>query len=252
MSERPGYCSERIFHNMNFTQMHERLRLELLRRLQRGSLTISLLARQTGLGQPHLSNFLRNRRKLSMAAVDRVLQAQDMTAGDLIPVTSRRSDGAEMDAEDTVPLVSHATALSEPYIRPSWVQRMIYVPTHLSGFRCPQPTNDRRSWQRFVAISIPSFEAPPMEPLIFPEAIVVVDRHYTSLIPYRPKRPNRINLYAVRNGSHLVLRHLDFVTSRLVLRPRNLAFPVDLVQIPSHETLADWIVGRIVLVIKEV
>jgi len=45
------------FPHMNFTQMHERLRLELLRRIQRGTLSVSLLARQTGFGQAHLSNF---------------------------------------------------------------------------------------------------------------------------------------------------------------------------------------------------
>ncbi len=57
---------------MNFTQMHERLRLELLRRMQRGSLSVSLLARETGFGQPHLSNFLRGRRRLSLEAMDRI------------------------------------------------------------------------------------------------------------------------------------------------------------------------------------
>ena len=87
-----------------------------------------------------------------------------------------------------------------------------------------------------------------MEPVISAAAVVVLDRHYTSLRPYRP---DQINVYAVRNGSHLVLRYLDFVASRLVLRPHNLAFSVDLVQIRSEETLADWIAGRIVLAINE-
>jgi hypothetical protein len=60
---------------MNFTQMHERLRLELLRRIERGTLRVSLLARQTGFGQPHLSNFLRKRRKLSLEAIDTILSS---------------------------------------------------------------------------------------------------------------------------------------------------------------------------------
>ena len=54
---------------MNFTQMHERLRLELLRRIQRGTVSVSLLARQTGLGQSHLSNFLRSRGTNSARAI---------------------------------------------------------------------------------------------------------------------------------------------------------------------------------------
>ena len=39
-----------------------------------------------------------------------------------------------------------------------------------------------------------------MEPLVLPDAIALLDRHYNSLMPYRPNRPN---LYAVRHGSHL-------------------------------------------------
>ena len=70
---------------MNFTQMHERLRLEMLRRIQRGTASVSLLARQTGLGQSHLSNFLHCRRQLSLEALDRVLAAQHLTAADLLP-----------------------------------------------------------------------------------------------------------------------------------------------------------------------
>ena len=72
---------------MNFTQMHERLRLELLRRIQRGTLSVSLLARQTGFGQSHLSNFLHNRRQLSLEAMDRILAAQHLAAADLLPAT---------------------------------------------------------------------------------------------------------------------------------------------------------------------
>src|SRR5579863_1177133 len=123
-----GYCSWRIFHNMNFTQMHERLRLELLRRIQRGTLSVSLLARQTGFGQSHLSNFLRSRRQLSLEALDRVLNAQHMTAGDLLPVKFTHRDWAGEDENGRVPLVSHASALFEPFIRPNSVRTMLQFP----------------------------------------------------------------------------------------------------------------------------
>jgi hypothetical protein len=79
------------FPQMNFSQMHERLRLELLRRIQRGTLSVSLLARQTGFGQSHLSNFLHSRRQLSLEALDRVLVSQHITAGDLLPVSFTRA-----------------------------------------------------------------------------------------------------------------------------------------------------------------
>ena len=116
---------------MNFTQMHEKLRLELLRRIQRGTVSVSLLARQTGFGQSHLSNFLHNRRQLSLEAMDQVLAAQHMTAADLLPATYRR-DALPADAESSsVPVVSHTAALFEPYIRPSAAQAMLHLPSGL-------------------------------------------------------------------------------------------------------------------------
>jgi len=92
---------------MNFTQMHERLRLELLRRIQRGTVSVSLLARQTGFGQSHLSNFLHSRRQLSLDALDRILAAQHMAAGDLLPATYK-GEGMQFEGESSmIPVVSH-------------------------------------------------------------------------------------------------------------------------------------------------
>ena len=88
-----------------------------------------------------------------------------------------------------------------------------------------------------------------MEPLVAPEAIALVDRHYNSLIPYRPNRPN---LYAVRNGAHLALRYVDFLANRLVLRPHNIAFPVDLIEVSPGGSPADLIVGRVALILNEI
>jgi transcriptional regulator with XRE-family HTH domain len=229
---------------MNFTQMHERLRLELLRRIRRGTLSVSLLARQTGFGQSHISNFLRSRRQLSLEGLDRVLLTQHISAWDLMPVDQRR-----IDESDSVPLVSHAAALFEPLIRPSSIRGTIQIPSALAAAARKRNSNSRRNWDRFVAISVSAAEAQAMEPLVQPEAIAVVDRHYISLAGYRP---GRNNIYAVRNGSHLSLRYADFYANRLVLRPHNLAFPIDLLEIPPGETPADLIAGRVMLILNEV
>jgi hypothetical protein len=236
------------YPQMNFTQMHERLRLELLRRIQRGTVSVSLLARQTGFGQSHLSNFLHNRRQLSLEAMDRILAAQHMTASDLLPAVYQR-DTVQADGESSaVPVVSHAAALYEPYIRPSAAQSILHLPSGLLQSIRTRVSNTRRAWQRFVAVRIPAADALPMEPLVLPEAFTLIDRHYNSLTPYRPNRPN---LYAVRNGSHLMLRYVDYVANRLVLRPRNIAFPVDLLEVDSGESPSELIVGRIALILNE-
>ncbi len=231
---------------MNFTQMHERLRLELLRRIQRGTLSVSLLARQTGFAQAHLSNYLRGRRQLSLEALDRVLAAQHLAADDLLPPASRAN---RMPAEsDSVPVVSHTAALFEPTIRPSAVQAMLHLPAGALQSLHSRASHSRRAWQRFVAVRIPSADALAMEPLILPEAIVLVDRHYNSLLPYRPNRPN---VCAVRHGAHLRLRYVDFILNRLVLRPCNIAFPVDLLEVGPGEMPSDFIAGRVALILNE-
>ena len=233
---------------MNFTQMHERLRLEVLRRIQRGTLSVSLLARQTGFGQPHLSNFLHNRRQLSLEAIDRVLAAQHLTAADLLPAL-QQTGMLDADADSTkVPVVSHAAALFEPYIRPSMSQGMLHLPAgSLQSIRARVSTT-RRAWQRFVAVRVQAADALPMEPLLLPDAIALLDRHYTALTPYRTDRPN---LYAVRQGSHLTLRYAEFLANRLVLRPLNIAFPVELIEIDPGESPADLVAGRVALILNE-
>jgi hypothetical protein len=233
---------------MNFTQMHERLRLELLRRIQRGTLSVSLLARQTGFGQPHLSNFLHNRRQLSLEAIDRVLAAQHLTAADLLPVLRQPGSLPMEGDESTVPVVSHHAALFEPHIRPSVAHSMLHLPAGLLGSIRTRASNQRRAWQRFVAVRVAAADAVPMEPLLLPEALALLDRHYNSLMPYRPNRPN---LYAVRHGSHLTLRYVEFIANRLVLRPHNIAYSVDLIEVDPDESPGDLIVGRVALILNE-
>jgi transcriptional regulator with XRE-family HTH domain len=233
---------------MNFTQMHERLRLELLRRIQRGTVSVSLLARQTGLGQSHLSNFLHNRRQLSLEALDHVLTAQHLTAGDLLPVLHARAGLPPGEGQDSVPLVSHHAALFEPNIRPAATQAMLQLPPGLLASVRHRTPAARRAWERFVAIRIPAADALPMEPLVLPDALALLDRHYNSLIPYRPNRPN---LFAIRQGAHLTLRYVDYIAHRLVLRPHNIAFPVDLIEVEEGESPSDLIAGRIACIQNE-
>jgi hypothetical protein len=69
-----------------------------------------------------------------------------------------------------------------------------------------------------------------------------------SLAPYRAHQPT---LYAVRCGAALLLRFVDFDEGRLILRPYSRDFPVQLLPLATHETPADYIVGRVCLVFSE-
>jgi len=237
------------YPHMNFTQMHERLRLELLRRINRGTLSVSLLARQTGFGQGHLSNFLHSKRQLSLQALDRVMSAQHLAADDLMPIIRHSADTPAEHDTNKVPIVSYSAALFEPYIRPAVVHSILHLPEGVLHKLVPRASKPRRAWQRFVAFRISISEAQGMDPLVRPHAIALVDRHYTSLEPFRPDQPN---IYAVKDGSQLMLRHVDFLSNRVVLRPYNRTFPVELVELGLHESPADLIAGRIALIVNEV
>src|ERR1700730_146600 len=71
---------------MNFQDLHDLVRLELFRRIERGTLTGSRLAQQAGFQQAHISNFLNRKRALSLEGLDRVLAAQNLTIDQILPL----------------------------------------------------------------------------------------------------------------------------------------------------------------------
>lgn len=234
---------------MTFSQIHERLRLELLRRIQRGTLSVSLLARQTGFGQAHVSNFLRQRRQLSLQGLDRILAAQHLAAADLVLAANPRYQPVPLrDDLGSIPVVPHATALDEPFVRASAVCDTLHLPAAVLRAAHPRAAASRRAWQRFVAVRIAEADVPPMQPLLFSGALVVLDRHYTSLMPHRA---GRSNLYAVRSGAHLTIRYLEMLAGHLVLRPHNLNFPISSVDVEAGSAPAGFIAGRVLLILNE-
>ena len=239
---------------MNFTQLQERVRLELLRRIDRGTLSVSLLARQTGLAQGHVSNFLRTRRQLSLGTLDKIMAAQGLGVADLL--TSEREPLAGVGSAEGVsqiPLVSHATAGFEPYIRPSSVLRMLTLPAETVGGWRPRCTPARKQWERFVAVRVGGEEARAMEPVIRADAVVVLDRQFNSFKAYREGDGGEpvANVYGVRVGARLVLRYADFKANRLVLRPHGVGFPLEFVTVEAGESPNDLLVGRVVMVWNE-
>jgi hypothetical protein len=234
---------------MKFIELHERLRIETWRRIDQGVLSSSLLARKTGLAQAHISNFLHRRRRLSLPAMDRLLLAQVIGVEDLSPARLPPSVDVERESLDVVPIVSQNVAMTAPLIAARAVLDTIHLPSGwLTSFPARRAVS-RRSWERFVGVRITAAQALPMDPVLRIGSIVVLDRHYNSLVPCRPPFPN---LYGVRAGSQLLFRHVTFDSSRLVLRPRALAYPIELIELASQEAPSDLIVGRVCLCISEI
>jgi transcriptional regulator with XRE-family HTH domain len=240
---------------MNAAQLHERLRLEIARRIDRGLITGTLLARQTGLKPSHISNFLHRKRRLSLAALDRILAAQALSIEDLLPQLSRSTAyapaipaGLHEDKLDSVPLVSQATAMHAPAVSAKATVELIRLPAGILDQLRPRRAVVRRDWQRFVAIRVGAAQAAPMNPVLSPNAIVVLDRHYNSLAPYVAPRPS---LYAVNIANDLSFRYVGFEADHLILRPHALEHPVELLSLGAAESPSSYIIGRVCLCISE-
>ncbi len=237
---------------MNFTQLQERLRVEMQRRIDRGALTGSLLARQAGVSQAHISNFLRRKRHLSTTTLDRILDRQMLTIADLAPWIAgdlhRRTSHNSDEGFDDVPLVSHSVALHDPHIPPHAVMQLVRIPAGVLAGLHPRRAAQRRDWRRFVAIRLNAQQAAPMSPLVAANSLVFLDRHYNSLAPPRPPNPA---LYAVRSGNTLLLRYVTFEAERLVLRPYSAEHPVEVLSLAPGESPSDLLIGRASLAFNE-
>ena len=234
---------------MNFSKLQERVRLELLRRIERGTLSVSLLARQTGLGQPHVSNFLHGRRGLSLKTLDKILEAQKLEIADLLPARRETKEEAkeQTGAMVQIPLVSEAVAAFEWHIRPSSVLALLPFPVDTVQGLEARCSNARRQWDRFVAVRIAAEDAREMEPVLEANAVVVLDRHYTSFHLYRE---GAVNLYGARVGSRMLVRYAQFQGERVVLRAYQARVKAEVLEPEPGETANDMLAGRVVRVVN--
>ena len=51
--------------------------------------------------------------------------------------------------------------------------------------------------------------------------------------------------------AHLTLRYAEFLSRRLVLRPHNITFPLELLEVGPGELPGELIAGRVVLILNE-
>jgi hypothetical protein len=241
---------------MNFEDLHELVRLEVERRIERGDLTGTALARQAGFKQAHISNFVNGKRALSLGGLDRVLAAQRMTVDQLLPLEISGAAEAggpgqvfrEADEIEAVPVVPPSTAMDHAVVRPGAVIETIAVAASRLRECRARVSPKRVGWQRFVAVRVEVQQAAAMSPVLSEGSTVLIDRHYNSLAPYRAQQRT---LYAVRTGAGLALRYVDYDEDRLILRPLAAEYPVQLIALGEGEVPADYIVGRVCMVVSE-
>ncbi len=175
--------------------------MEILRRIEREVLTASLLALRSGLQQPHISNFLRNKRRLSLSALDRVLAASELTVADLMPAPATPAP----PPPEGIPLVSEQVAMTDDIIREGSIQARL--PLALLG-ELARPRAARKSRERFVAVTLSPAKARHLDPRLAGGGTVVLDRHSTT--------PVDGSIYAIRHEGALYFCYLSHDRGSLI------------------------------------
>lgn len=237
---------------MSFVSLQENLRRELRKRIDAGELTGMELARRTGFTQAHISNFLNRKRGLKLSALDRMLKAVGLTLYDLLnphELVRFAAAPAGDEAYADVPVVEAASAARSEVIVNEEVKELVKLPRNLLGrVRADLASPPRKSWTRFVLLRVSPEEALSMRPRLSPGALVLVDRHYTSLHAYRKNEPN---VYAARKDDGCTLRYVETTGNLVILRPHNPESPVEIVTLSEDQSASSLIIGRIAYISSE-
>ena len=231
---------------VKFKALQENLRKALRARIEQGEITGMGLAEKAGFRQAHISNFLNRKRGLSVDGMDRVLGVEHLSVLDLLDldeVNQRASipPGGEKEFE-SVCLVPPAVAARELAIVRMDVEEVHkYRHDFLRKLR-PEIEGKREAWDRFVVLQVDAREGMSMFPRLLPGAMVLVDRHYNSLKPYRRSESN---MYAVFRNGGCTLKYVEVSGKNLVLRPHNPAYPIEVMPMPTGKSASDYLIGRI-------
>ena len=231
---------------MKFKILQDNLRRVLWDRIESGELTGLKLAQQTGFKQAHISNFLNRKRGLSLEGMDKVLQVQHLSVLDLLDPTEVNKRASVLppssDEFENVVLTDSSIAATQPLITAMHVKDICkFKKTFLRKLRA-ESDSARSEWQRFVLIKLDPKDALPLSPRLAPGAVLLLDRHYTALTPYRK---GELNLYAVLKNDICMVRYVEVAGNQLILRPHDHTSPIDVIPLDQAKAAADHIVGRV-------
>lgn len=232
---------------MKFNDLQERLRVLLYARVTSGELTGSQLARQVGLRQAHVSNFLRRKRGLSVETMDNMLAGLRLSVLDLLEPNeiNRRVTLVEAPSPgvfESVVLVSPETAARQEFITAEHViDFQKFQKKFLRRLRADR-VRRRAKWRRFVLFQVDEYSGSGMLPRLQTGAVVLIDRHYNSLRPYRE---GYRNMYAVLRSNTAVIRFVEVRDGQMLLIPLNPGYQTELIELPNGKMAEDYIIGRV-------
>ncbi len=234
-----------MFRRDELFQLHERLRTELRRRINEGTLTGTLLARRSGLAQAHISKFLSGKTNLSDVARDRILAALNLSVEALL---APRPEEPSPDPAYTLFRLLRANELADADYRTA--NMTVQVP--LQAYNPTPPVGRHVARERFVALILEPGQARPMEPILRPDDIVLVDRY--NLNPGKPQPGKaQLDIFALQLTRGVTLfRHViaeparEPLRGRWILQPAGNTFPAQSIPAPRPDSAESPILGRVV------
>lgn len=227
---------------MLISDLQDRLRAVLSERIASGELTGTELANRAGFQQAHVSNFLNQRRGLSIEAMDRVMEVLRLKVRDLMPVERMmplRGEGAA--GFEWIPLIERGALLRSEIGESEVVELVRFKKSFLRRLR-PNLAAERRHWQRFAVLRVDKESGAGMRPRLLPGATVLIDRHYNTLRCYRRHEPN---LYVVKREEMCQVCYVEEQGNLLALRPECVEEALGFVRIAEGEKFTDYVVGRV-------
>ena len=228
---------------MLISDLQNQLRALVSERIAAGELTGTELARRAGFQQAHISNFLNERRGLSIETMDRVMEVMRLQVRDLLPQPRIKRIAAEAGESgfESVPLVKPSALLHREFSATEIVELVQFKKSFLRRMRS-EMVSERKGWQRFALMKVEKACASAMRPRLAAGAVLLIDRHYNSLRNYRRAEPN---MYVVKNGAGWHVRYVELQGGQLTLRPENHQSALTFVHLGKGETFADYLAGRV-------
>jgi transcriptional regulator with XRE-family HTH domain len=236
---------------MDFLALEESLRRIVSDKIRHHEFTGASLANETGFQQAHISNFLNRRRGLSLQAMDRILKALHLTVEDLFAPAESESKACVsslLEDYENIPLVKPTATPFRHVPHSAVLEHIAFKKSFLHRLR-PDMASPREKWPRFLCIKADAENGKAMAPYISLGAILLIDRHYNSLHPYRRRHSN---VYAVHESGWVLIRYIEPQDGTLLLRPQSQQSSLILLGTGSDDSsAADQIIGRICHVSSE-
>jgi transcriptional regulator with XRE-family HTH domain len=232
---------------MLIADLHESIRLYSLATIKSRKITGTALAERIGVQQAHISNFLTQKRGLSIEKMDALLNVLGINVEHLVAAGDQTRGQKESTAIECVPVIHFQAAMNPTFASDEVLGKTEFAKALLRQVKA-EPPDARKLWVRFVAVRADNSLSAPMHPRLAKGSILLIDRHHCSLDEHRKDEPN---LYLILREGKLMVRWAEMHASQLCLRPESINYPLHFIAIDRKNPAPSFIVGRLAHIATE-